>query len=76
MLREVLYFLFGLPYEFISQHVSQFYGLPIPQRLPLQFAGKIGYAVAPPLFIVQLVNDFLHGVTGADDLRLDFVSDT
>ena len=28
------------------------------------------------ILIVQLVNDFLHGVTGADDLRLDFVSDT
>ena len=49
---------------------AQLHGLPIPQRFPLQFSGKIGYAVAPPILIVQLVNDFLHGVTGADDLRL------
>lgn len=54
-----------LPDNVISQHVSQFYGLPIPQRFPLQFPRKIGYAVAPAIFIVQLVNDFLHGVTGA-----------
>ena len=26
-------------------------------------------------FIVQLVNNFLYGVPGADDLRLDFVVD-
>ena len=60
----------------IAQHVSQFHGLPISQRFPLQFPGKIGYAVAPAIFVMQKINDFLHGVTGADDLRLNFVSDT
>ena len=54
---------------------DRLYGLPIPQRTPLQFAGKVGYAVAPAIFVVQKVNDFLHGVPGANDLRLDFISD-
>ena len=37
--------------------------------------GQLGYAVAPAIFVMQKINDFLHGVPGADDLRLDFVSD-
>ena len=65
----------GDVYKRQVQHVGQLHDLLVADALPLQFCGQIGDAVAPVVFLGQPVNHLLHGKSGADDLRLDLISD-
>ena len=62
------------PHNVIPQRVCQLYRLAIAERTALEFAGEIGNAAAPAVFIGEVVHHLGHGHAGADDVRLDLVA--
>ena len=64
------------PYKVIAQHISKLHDFFVADALPLQLGRQVGDAVGPTIFVMKKINNLLHGKTGADDLRLDFVAYT
>ena len=62
------------PRNVIPQRVCQLYRLAIAERIALEFAGEIGNAAAPAVFIGEVVHHLGHGHAGADDVRLNLVA--
>ena len=63
-----------LPYNVITQCVRQLHGFAVAERTALELAGEIGNAVAPAIFIGEVVHHLGHGHAGADDVGFDFVA--
>ena len=63
-----------LPHNVIPQRVRQFHRLAVAERAALEFAGEIGDAAAPAVFIGEVVHHLGHGHAGADDIGLDLVA--
>ena len=56
------------------QRVRQFHRLAVAKRTALEFAGEIGDAATPPVFVGEVVHHFGHGHAGADDIGLDLIA--
>ena len=63
-----------LPHNVIPQRVRQLHGLAVAKRAAFEFAGEIGDAATPPVFVGEVVHHLGHGHAGADDVRLDLVA--
>ena len=63
-----------LPHNVIPQRIRQLHGLAVAERAALEFAGEIGDAAAPAVFIGEVVHHLGHGHAGADDVGLDLIA--
>ena len=63
-----------LPHDVVPQRVRQLHRLTVAKRTTLEFAGEIGDAAAPAVFIGEVVHHLGHGHAGADDVGLDLVA--
>lgn len=70
-----LYKIFSLlPHDIIPQRVCQLHRLAVAKRAAFEFAGEIGDAAAPAVFIGEVVHNLGHGHASADDIGLDLVA--
>ena len=63
-----------LPHNVIPQRVCQLHRLAVAKRAAFEFAGEIGDAAAPAVFIGEVVHNLGHGHASADDVGLDLVA--
>src|SRR5699024_1152074 len=63
-----------LPDQVIAQHIGQLHDLLIANRFSLELGGQVGNTVRPAVFLMEPVNQLLHGISRPDDLCLDFVA--
>ena len=63
-----------MPHNVIPQRVRQFHRLAVAKRAAFEFAGEIGDAATPTVFVGEVVHHLGHGHAGADNVGFDLVA--